>query len=97
MKISINELRRITARLYDDLESQGLEEIELTDDYYWVIPADQLYNPNADPTDLGLDQLSDNWEWLSNVRTNETDPIPHHLVWLGAILRWIGERAMRAQ
>jgi hypothetical protein len=95
MKVRVEELRTIAQILFEHLEASGRHEFEIDDDYYWVIPSEQLYDPTKDPKDLGLDQLTDNWEWLSRVRSGEQEPIAYHLVWLGAILRWVGEKVVR--
>ena len=95
MKVRVAELRQITEMLFEHLESEGKHEFDIDDDYYWTIGPDQLYNPMTDPKELGLEQLTDNWEWLSRVRNREQEPLAYHLVWLAAILRWIGERVVR--
>jgi hypothetical protein len=57
MQIDLRELRQVTNRLFDHLEQQGDTQFELTQDYYWVIPDEQLYDPLHDPNagTFGLD------------------------------------------
>ena len=95
MKVLVSELRQVTNVLFDHLETSGQHEFDIDDDYYWTVSAEQLYNPTKDPTNFGLEQLTDNWQWLSRIRTGEAEPIAYHLVWLGAFLRWIGEKVGR--
>jgi hypothetical protein len=95
MKIRLAELRQVAEMLFDHLEAQGNDEFDIADDYYWTIRREQLYDPLKDPTELGLDQLTDNWEWLNSVRSGEAAPTAYHLVWLAAFLRWVGERHVR--
>lgn len=95
MKVPVSELRQVANSLFDHLEAEGQHEFDIEDDYYWKISAEQLYDPTKDPTDFGLEQLTDNWQSLSRVRSGETEPIAYHLVWLAAFLRWIGERVVR--
>jgi len=92
MKVQLTALRETADVLFRYLESQGKVEFDIEDDYYWTIATNQLYEPRDNPTDLGLEQLADNWEWLDRVRRRTTDPIPYHPVWFAAILRWIGQK-----
>ena len=92
MKITLPALRETAEILFAHLDSQGLSEFEIDDDYYWTLAVEQLYDPTKQPSEFGLEQLTDNWEWLERVRTGAAEPITYQLVWLAAFLRWIGQR-----
>ena len=49
MKISIRRLRAISDILYDHMEANGHEEIELRHDFYWHIPEDSMYDLKNEP------------------------------------------------
>jgi hypothetical protein len=95
MKVRLAELRQVAEMLFDHLEAEGNDEFDINDDYYWKIPPEQLYDPTKDPTELALEQLTDNWGWLNRGRSGEAAPTAYHLVWLAAFLRWVGERVVR--
>jgi hypothetical protein len=80
--------------LLDHLEQSKQAEWEVEEDYYWEAPADGRYNPHAEPGTLSLGQLSDNWGELKRITDGEAEPIGYALVWLAAILRRVGEKAV---
>ncbi len=91
MNIKLSELQAVADRLFAHLRETGREEFDVTDDYYWDISKDELYEPRKDPGDLTMGQLSHDWERLQAVLGGEDPPIGHSLVWLSAILRNVGE------
>jgi hypothetical protein len=93
--ITVSELRRAANVLFDHLEATGQGEIELTEDYYWNIPNDRLYLPEAPPAEsLDSGQLTSDWEELLPVGRDH-DPVPSHdLVHLAALLRFVGAKVL---
>jgi hypothetical protein len=91
MSMSINELRRITARLYDHLEERGVKRVELGGDYYWSIPREQRLDVTKEPTEHTLGQLSDDLSELARIGNGDAEPIAYALVWLSSVLRELGE------
>jgi hypothetical protein len=89
--ITVHELRAITTILLDHLEANGDVEIELKRDYYWNIPNEQIYHLLSEPTNLTVGQLYDDWHNLQELLKPDGDPIAYHLVWLAAILRYVGQ------
>lgn len=94
MRINVRDLRTVSNRLFDHLESLGEHGIEVDQDYYWVIAESQLYDPTRSPSDFVLGQLTDDWHELTNV-LNGREPVSYSLVWLGSILRAIGQKIVR--
>jgi hypothetical protein len=94
MRIDVSDLRTVATRLFDHLDSLGERTVDLDQDYYWVIPDSQLYDPTQTPTEFVLGQLTDDWHELSKVLEGK-EPISYALVWLGAIMRAIGEEIIR--
>lgn len=95
LNITVSELRRAANVLFDHLEGSGQSEIALTEDYYWNIPGDRLYAPEAPPKEtLDLGQLTSDWEELLPVGRDH-DPLPSHdLVQLAALLRFVGSKVL---
>ncbi len=93
MKIEIKELKAITLCLLDHLENE-CESIEINEDYYWTIPPTQRYDPYKKPKCDELGQLSTEWKDLQRMK-RENSNISYGLVWLGEILRNIGEKKIK--
>jgi len=93
MKVKLTDVKAITDRLFEHLANTGQEEFEITDDYYWEISKDQLYDPSSDPTDLAFGQLSHDWERLQAILKEEDPPVGYACVWLSSILRSLGEKS----
>ena len=94
MKITSSELRKLTSILLDYLENNGLNNIEIMDDFYWAIPVDDLYDPLKDPdiSKLTLGKLTDEYEFLQRISKDKSLTTMQAFVWLAAILRNIGNR-----
>jgi hypothetical protein len=93
-RIKVSDLEATATVLFEHLRELGMEEIEITDDYYWEVPGDQLYDPLKDPHQLDLGQLSHDLERLGAIRTREQEPIAYGLVWFGAVVGWIGRKVI---
>jgi hypothetical protein len=94
MIIKASDLRAIADRLFAYLEETGRREVEISEDYYWAISKEEIYDPSKDPTDLTIGQLSDDWKELSAIVKGDSPPIGYALVWFSAILRAIGEKTV---
>ncbi|UUV22016.1 hypothetical protein [Paenimyroides aestuarii] len=88
MKINIDELQKVTIFLLSKLKENSGEEIEISNDYYWNILDDELYNPYEKPTDLTLGQLSDDLEEIKRL-INSDDAIMYDLKRLAVIFKAI--------
>ena len=88
MKINIDELEDCLSQLLSKLkESKGLN-IELTNDFYWDIHSDELYNPYVQPKELSLGQLSDDWQEIKRlVGNNSSNSIPYDIIRITNILK----------
>lgn len=85
MKISTEDLRRAAVLLLRHLD--GHREFEVSEDFYWEVPREQRYAPHAEPKELTLGQLTDDWSEISLMLSGEREPVAYGLVWLAAILR----------
>jgi hypothetical protein len=89
--VRLTDLEHVLQTITSYLRSRGLEAVEISDDYYWDIPDDQLYDPLTKPTELDLGQLTEDWEKLSHILEGKSPTIGYALVWLSSILRAIGK------
>lgn len=91
MKIKTSDLLIVLELLLKQQEEAGNKEFELPVDYYWNIGKEDKYNPYAEPKELTMGQLTDDWKELKQIQAGESQAIGYALVWLGQILIAIGE------
>lgn len=89
--VSTTELRRVLDIILRSLEEHGISEIELKDDYYWDVPQDERYGVRDRPTQLSVGQLADDVNELKRILRGDEPPQGLGLIWLGSVLRRIGE------
>ena len=95
LPIDVARLKIITNALLDHLLEVKGNTVDLSEDYYWEITDDALYNVLQDPTTFTIGQLSDDWETLKKMTADEDDILTYGLVWVSAIFRAIGESVVR--
>ncbi len=61
MEINVDDLHKISEKLFSLIKDKGIVSVKLGVDYYWNIPQSQVYNPLQEPVELDLGQLSDDW------------------------------------
>ena len=86
--VPVKDLSEVMRRLATYLDSQEVESISITKDYYWVIPSDERYTPNVDPDPqkLTLGQLTHDWERLQSMLDEDRMTTRFALNWLAAVL-----------
>ena len=94
MIVTVEELRKMCEHLLNHLEEVGASSIEIPVDYYWDIPKESHYDPYNKPEEFTLGQLTDDWQELKKILSEEGEPISYMLVWLSAILRAVGEQVI---
>ena len=87
MNVNIDEFKKIVSLLLSNLKESKGNEIELTSDYYWNIPKDQLYNPYDDPKEMSLGQLSDDLNEIYRLSKSNEKAIPYDLKRVAEILK----------
>jgi hypothetical protein len=91
MNIPVEALRRITASLLDRLETQGHATVHVAQDLYWDIDRSQRHDLDAEPQNLRVGQLTEDWWNLEEMVRDDSLCVAFGLTWLAAILREIGE------
>lgn len=95
LRVPIDLLRRVSALLFDHLETLEGNEVPLDKNYFWAVTPEQLYDVVNPPSDLTIGQLS---ECLANLEALEEQPqdaISYALVWLADVLRAAGHSVVR--
>jgi hypothetical protein len=95
IQLNLDDLHEAIKIVLGHLESQGIQNVELSSDYYWEIPEDRLYDPTNEPGEFMLGQLSHDWERISAILSGKNEPIGYALVWLSALIRAIGYQHVR--
>lgn len=94
MKVTTDELRQAANALLDYLDETGRSEFTIEEDYYWNVPQEEVYKPFETPTELDMGQLSDDLAEIRKLNSKEAPLIGYGLVWLAALLRRVGEKAV---
>jgi hypothetical protein len=90
MKIKIIELKEIIDNIIERLKDVFGDEIIIeNEDYYWVIPEDEIFNPYEKPKLDSLGQITDDWEDLRRLIDKKDIPLSNDLILLGSILQAI--------
>lgn len=93
LRIGIGDLRHAISVALDELERASGDELSLDCDYYWDIRTEERYRLDEPQDNFVVGQIS---ELISHVGTLVEHPeraTRLHLVWLGDLLKAIGEIA----
>lgn len=90
MDIEIDQLEIALKKTLDILREYNATTIPIDEDYYWYIMPEQVYNPLADPKDLGMGQLEEDYEFLMNALKDDR-LVVCHLKNLSVLLRYIAD------
>lgn len=95
MKVKVNDLKRAMDLFVDRLESEGVYEVDIEEDFYWSIDQENLYDPYKEVESFSLGQLSSDWENVERMISGENQPIAYGLVWLSSVIKRIGEKVVK--
>ncbi|SEL85196.1 hypothetical protein SAMN04515665_12133 [Blastococcus sp. DSM 46786] len=70
------------------------DSVYIEHDYFWSVPADELYNIDQPPGDLTLGQLSECLQQIESLVNEPDDVIAYHMVWLGELLKAVGHKVV---
>ena len=92
VRVDIDLLEQVAGLLISGLREREGHQALLDYDSFWSVPADQAHDLYKEPTELSVGQITECMEWLRNVANNPESAIDYHLVWLGDVLRALGQR-----
>ena len=96
MTVSLSRLRQVVDRLLDEVASQnGGDELEVTEDHYWVLDPAQLFDPLESPAPerMTLGQLSDDVVELAEIADRPDElHVWHDMAHVVGILQWLAVR-----
>lgn len=98
VRITLNDLRRVTTGLLDHLEETAGAEFELDAGSFWNVPTDRVFDFERfqdEPIQLDIGDLNDKWPALLHAANSDPEDedngfILYDLIWLGDVLRAIG-------
>ena len=97
-EINLQMLKQITNTILDHvIDDLKMDVVSLDDaqDFYWNVPESQLYAVKLDQPQLDIGRLSDDWDFLSEIKGDKEQAAAIMLVHLAPILRYIGEKVGR--
>jgi hypothetical protein len=93
--VSVEFLQRVAAILLEHLGEVEGAEIAFDKDHYWNIPPEQRFNPYSQPSEFTMGQLSECIDQLARIAEDPEAAVSYGLVWLGDVVKAIGERTVR--
>ena len=92
-EIDLVKLRSIANRLFDHIiETRGVRTLAVEKPYYWEVPAPERYRIEAEPSELQVGNLVDDWEFVSGLLQADSQPVAYQLTELAAVLDYVGQR-----
>jgi len=90
--IKLDDLETASKLLFGHLKEKGVLQISIEDDFYWEILPEEKYKMSEKPQNIGAGQLTDDCENIQKLISGKNDPIIYDLVWMGSLLKYIGEK-----
>lgn len=92
MKITTKEIMDVAEVLCRHLDNHGHSEVEIQATSYWAIPKESEHDAYSEPMEHTLGDLAEDWSELLAMVAQPDNAIGYGLVWLGGILRAIGQQ-----
>ncbi|MDF2782531.1 MAG: hypothetical protein K0S96_2336 [Geminicoccaceae bacterium] len=91
-EIDLVKLRAVLNRLLDHIiETRGVRTLALDQECYWEIGAPARYDVGADPGEIEVGNLADDWEFVSRLSQANEPPVAYQLTELAPLLAYVGE------
>lgn len=90
LSITARELEVALKVILDEMRGRHGTTFTLQKDYFWDIPASQLYDPYNSPAEMTMGQLSESMDNVKQVSSGAGEPVSYALVWLADVLRALG-------
>lgn len=92
MKMNLDTLEKVSSILFDELRSRGLQEIEVEDVFYRVVPWLERHSMGGERVELEVGSLFDDYSDIQRVALGQQEPLAYHLSALASLLYEIGGR-----
>lgn len=95
-EIRIADVRKIVLRLLDHIEKdRGIESVQLSQNFYWLIEPEARFDMNRDPSAFEVGSLVDEWDLVSGLLREGSEPVSLQLTELAPVLDFIGRAVGR--
>ena len=94
-KIDILQLRTALDAILDHVTKDlGVTYLDISEneDFYWEVPAVEMYNTTKSPASLDTGRLTDDLRFASLVSRGSQGDVSYSLVHIAPLLRYIGEK-----
>ena len=93
MRIELASLVKVLDVLIEDIRATtGKDSIEIEEDLYWEVGADDRFDLTRTPEQLSVGQLTHDWERLATILDGSRPPIGYALTWLASVLGAVGPK-----
>ncbi len=87
--IKINDLKELFNLIIKKLEKEYGNKISFSKDYYWSLDENEKYNPDEEPRDFSLEQISFDIENLERLKDKKEPLLSNDLITVAEILKAI--------
>jgi hypothetical protein len=90
-QVRLEELRAAAELLLLHIKENGGDLIDISEDFYWDVAAEDRYDNYQEPKKHTVGQLSDDISQLKHLLSGKSPIVGYGLVWLASVLRRVGE------
>lgn len=88
MRVGLADIEKAIESALARLRATAGDEIEISEDYYWHIPSEAIYDMKTPPK-LVVGQLTDDAALVKRLAAGETDAVGTDLAAIAALLRFV--------
>jgi len=88
--ISINDIRLMIESVFAHLENNGVDNVQVSQDFYWYVAGDDLYKIDDKPQELLMGQLYHDIQSLESIAKGDMPVSANAYDWLAALFRYLG-------
>lgn len=93
--IDIAYLQQAVDQIFMHIKSSGLSQIELKEQYYWMVDPSKKYEMNSEPTDVVVGDLISDLDVAKGLALSTSDALAYHLALIGPLLIYVGEESAK--
>jgi hypothetical protein len=95
-RIKVSDIRKVVLRLLDHIErDRGIEDVEISQNFYWLIDPGARFDMGRDPSEFEVGSLIDDWDLVSGLLQEGSEPVSLQLTELAPVLDFVGRAVGR--
>jgi hypothetical protein len=91
IRVSLSDMENIWMSLVERMRKDGIEDVDIDDDYYWLVSTDEWANFESTPNCV-VGSLHDDWAELQKVVRRQQIPTYLDLERFASVLRSLSEK-----